>query len=299
MATLIGGAGTGLLDSSLYLLNRDDRTRAGQLGHDEQMFVNVSNGALVLQHQDAFMPSFGEDFSLIRTYNSRGQWNTEVGKGWTLTVFLELSQITNNKITLINPDSSQFLFQWDDAAQAYVSVDGPGAYERIVQDKVTKTYQLLRSDQTVYFFDINGTMVKSRDTNGNEMTYTYAQGKLQSVQDDTGHRVTYVYSGSDLIEVRDEVQGTLVRYAYDGGGRLISATDRQGQTTTYAYFTNGDLQSVTLPRNAAAGEAARTLTFTYGPDPTVTNGTTHILNTLTDAEGGVTTFTYEIGRAHV
>jgi hypothetical protein len=91
MATLIGGAGTGLLDSSLYLLNRDDRTRAGQVGADEQMYVNVSNGALVLQHQDAYMPSFGEDFSLVRTYNSRGQWNTDVGKGWTLTVFLELS----------------------------------------------------------------------------------------------------------------------------------------------------------------------------------------------------------------
>src|SRR5262245_41635006 len=293
MATLIGGAGTGLLDSSLYLLNRDDRTRAGQLGHNEQMYVNVSNGALVLQHQDAYMPSFGEDFNLIRTYNSRGQWNTEVGKGWTLTVFLELSQITNNKITLINPDSSQFLFQWDDAQQAYVSVDGPGAYERIVQDKTTKTYQLLRSDQTVYFFDNTGQMVKSRDTNGNEITYTFAQGKLQSVQDDTGHRVTYVYgTGSNLVEVRDEVQGTLVRYGYDGAGRLISATDRQGQTTTYAYFTNGDLQSVTLPFNAATGEASRTLTFTYGPDPTVVNGQTHVVNTLTDAEGGVTTFTY-------
>ncbi|HJY76384.1 MAG TPA: DUF6531 domain-containing protein, partial [Burkholderiales bacterium] len=292
MATLIGGAGTGLLDSSLYLLNRNDRTRAGELGHDEQMFVNVSNGALVLQHQDAYMPSFGEDFSLIRTYNSRGQWNTDVGKGWTLTVFLELSQITNNKITLVNPDSSQFLFQWDDAAQAYVSVDGPGAYEKIVQDKTTKTYQLLRSDQTVYFFDNTGQMLKSRDTNGNEINYTFAQGKLQSVQDDTGHHVTYVYSGSNLVEVRDELEGTLVRYAYDGGGRLIGATDRLGLTTTYAYFSNGDLQSVTLPFNPATGEAARTLTFTYGPDPTVTNGQTHILNTLTDAEGGVTTFTY-------
>src|SRR5262245_17301802 len=297
MATLIGGAGTGLLDSSLYLLNRDDRTRAGKLRHNEQMYVNVSNGALVLQHQDAYMPSFGEDFNLIRTYNSRGQWNTEVGKGWTLTVFLELSQITNNKITLINPDSSQFLFQWDDAAQAYVSVDGPGAYERIVQDKTTKTYQLLRSDQTVYSFDFNGTMVKSRDTNGNEILYTYQGGKLQTVQDDTGHRVTYIYgTGSNLIEVRDEVSAgvfvTLVRYTYDGAGRLDSAIDRQGQTTRYTYFTNGDLQSIILPSNPAAGEATRTLTFTYGPDPTVVNGQTHVVNTLTDAEGGVTTFTY-------
>ena len=83
-----------------------------------------------------------------------------------------------------------------------------------------------------------------------------------------------------------------MRYTYDGAGRLEAATDRQGQTTRYAYFTNGDLQSITLPSNPAAGEAAAPLTFPYGPDPTDTNGQTHILNTLTDAEGGVTTFTY-------
>ncbi len=143
MATIIGGAGTGLLDSSLYLLNRDDRTRAGDAGHKENLYVNIANGDLVIQHQDAFMPSLGEDYSNVRTYNSRGQWNTSIGKGWTLSAFLDLSQITANKITLVNPDSSQFLFTLDLAAQAYVSIDGPGAYEKIVFDKTAKTFVLL------------------------------------------------------------------------------------------------------------------------------------------------------------
>ena len=33
MATIIGGNGTGTLDSSLYLLNRNDTTGAGTAGH--------------------------------------------------------------------------------------------------------------------------------------------------------------------------------------------------------------------------------------------------------------------------
>src|SRR6266702_4597582 len=169
MATLVGGAGTGLLDSSLYLLNRDDRTRAGQTGHQENLYVNIANGDLVIQHQDAFMPSLGEDYNNVRTYNSRAQFNTSAGKGWTLSAFLELSQINHNQITLVNPDSSQFLFTFDFAAQAFVSVDGPGAYEKIVFDKAAKTFVLVRSDQTRDFFDNNGTIVRTRDTNGNEM----------------------------------------------------------------------------------------------------------------------------------
>ncbi len=37
MATIIGGFDTGLLDSSLYLLNRNDRTRTGVDGHEEDL----------------------------------------------------------------------------------------------------------------------------------------------------------------------------------------------------------------------------------------------------------------------
>jgi YD repeat-containing protein len=296
MASVIGGAGTGLLDSSLYLLNRNDRTREGETGHGEQLYVNIANGALVVAHQDAFMPSRGEDFALIRTYNSRGNWNTNVGQGFTLSAFLELSQITNNKISLINPDTSEFLFNWDAARQAYVSVDGPGAYEHIVQDKKAKTYILTRSDQSRYTFDINGDLLRSEDTNGNVMTYSRQGGKLKSIQDDTGHLITLVYKGSDLTEIRDEAEGTLVRYEYGNGGRLVSVTDREGHITRYSYFTNGYLESVTHPSNSATGEAARTIRFTYDPNPIDSNGQTRLLRTITDAEGGVTYFEYQFRR---
>lgn len=54
MTSIIGGYDTGLFDSSLFLLNRNDRTREGVAGHGEEAYVNVANGNLVLMHRDAF-----------------------------------------------------------------------------------------------------------------------------------------------------------------------------------------------------------------------------------------------------
>src|SRR4051812_49325491 len=104
MTSIIGGFDRGLQDTSLFLLNRNDSTGEGVNGHEEQTYVNVSNGNLVIQHRDAYLPSQGEDFSVLRTYNSRG-------KSWELsTMAVDLSQITNNKITLFNADTSRYTF---------------------------------------------------------------------------------------------------------------------------------------------------------------------------------------------
>lgn len=291
MANIIGGYDTGLFDSSLFLLNRNDRTREGVAGHGEEMYVNVANGNLVLMHRDAFLPSQGDDYLLVRTYNSRGAWVERDGKGWSNNAtILELSQITNNVITLVSADTSRARFYQDAATGDYVSVDGSGAYQRIVFDRNTRRYSLVQSNQTTLNFDINGTLVSSRDTNGNLVEYVYGQGKLQSLRDDQGHVVTYVYSNGDLVRVQDETGAVLVRYEY-AQNQLIAVTDRAGHRTAYSYDTNGQLLSVTLPANA--GDAQRVIRFTYVADPTDSNGQTRLLQTLTDAEGNRTDFSYQ------
>lgn len=290
MASIIGGYDTGLLDSSLFLLNRDDRTSEGSAGHGEALYVNVANGNLLLQHKDAFLPSQGEDFYLIRTYNSRGTWGGTDGPGWSNSgTVLELSQINKNVITLIKGDTSRGRFSYDAGIGKYVSVDGAGAYEVLSFDSGTKRYTLVQADQTVLTFDGNGDFLSSRDTNGNLIEYTYAQGKLASIRDDQGHVITYVYSNGNLTQIKDETGVALVSYGYDQG-RMISVTDRAGHITRYTYFTDGQIASVTLP--AGTGEAERKLAFEYDPDPTDNTGKTRILRSLTDGEGNRTAFEY-------
>jgi len=294
MATIVGGFDTGLADTSLFLLNRNDRTRAGVEGHEEEFYVNVSNGNLMIRQVDAFLPSQGEDTLVMRTYNSRGSWNANNGQGWAInTIVLNLSQITANKITLVNPDSSQFVFFGDSAGVVFRSTDGSGAYETIVQNKTTKTWILTRSDQTVLTFDVNGDLIQSQDTNGNLITYVRKAGKLTQVKDDTGHVTNYIYSGSNLSQITDETGAVLVSYVY-GQGLLGQVTDRAGHVTRYLYNTDGTIFRVTLPQ--AGTEAARQIQFSYTADTTDTTGKTRTVSEIIDAEGNRTTFKYAFNR---
>src|SRR5712691_7871679 len=302
MATIIGGFDTGLLDSSLYLLNRNDRTRTGVDGHEEELYVNVSNGNLIIRHVDAFLPSQGEDTMVVRTYNSRGSWSGNTGQGWSInTIVLNLSQITSNIITLVNADTSQFVFT-NDGTGVFRSVDGPGAYETITQNKTAKTFTLVRSDQTVLTFDGNGDLIQSKDTNGNLIQYVRKAGKLIQVNvihkddtghvDDTEHVINYIYSGSNLSQITDE-NGTLVTYTYSQG-LLLQVTDRAGHVTRYTYQADGSIAVVTLPK--AGTEATRQLNFVYTVDTTDTTGKTRTVSEIIDAEGNRTTFAYAFNR---
>src|SRR6266540_1667950 len=298
MATIIGGFDTGLLDSSLYLLNRNDRTRTGLDGHEEDLYVNVSNGNLIIRHVDAFLPSQGEDSWVIRTYNSRGNWNGNVGQGWSLnTISLDTGQITANLITLINADTSRFVFK-NDGTGVFRSVDGPGAYETITQNKTAKPFTLVRSDQTVLTFDGNGDLIQSQDTNGNLIQYVRKAGKLIQVKavsslNDTEHLINYIYSGSNLSQITDETGAVLVSYAY-GQGALGLVTDRAGHVTRYLYNTDGTILFVRLPQSGS--EAVRQLQFNYTVDATDTTGKTRTVSEIIDAEGNRTTFGYAFNR---
>ena len=286
MANIIGGNGTGTLDTSLYQLNSNGTTGAGTAGDNEQISINVSDGNLVISHLDEYLPSETDNLLTTRTYNSQGQFNTPDGEGWTLSEFSRLSVITPTQIVVLNSDGSQFTFNYVPSLGVYRSVDGAGAYETISFNARTGTYSLTQSNQTVLTYDLTGRLVQSQDTNGNTISYNYNLfGQLTSVADNSGHKLTFVYNlVGQLTQIHDETGTVFASYQYVGN-ELVSMTDRAGQTTRYTYNLDGTLRSMTLP--SSAGEAARTLSFTYiqGPDgPMVAS--------FTDAQGNVTRFNY-------
>src|SRR5215831_7648822 len=257
---IIGGHNLGLQDSSTTILNRNDPTGNGTLGHGEQPYVNVSNGDLVVRQRDVFMPSRGPDFEVVRTYNSRGYLNG-IAPDWTLSTGVTLSshqdKPADNGPTVTNysafyGDGSEAHFAFDSSRNLWVSTDGAGAYETL---NVLGTaaadgakYVLTRADQTQFRFDKNFVLLSNVDTNGVRMDYVYQGGKLQQVLDDTGHVITFNYSGlGTLSSISDETGVTLVSYGYSQGN-LASVTDRYGHVTTYSYDAqNGLLSRITLP----------------------------------------------------
>ncbi|MCH2171917.1 hypothetical protein MK489_14120, partial [Myxococcota bacterium] len=136
MTVAMGGDGSGLLDTSLTILKRGDPVRTGLPGHGEHLYVNTSNGNLVVQHEDAFLPSLGEDFRLLRTYNSRGEGSEFSTGKWSFSTNLRLSVVyllPHNVLELHRGDESLFQFHFDEARGLWVSTDGDGAYETITE----------------------------------------------------------------------------------------------------------------------------------------------------------------------
>ncbi|MFI2813213.1 DUF6531 domain-containing protein, partial [Microbulbifer sp. JSM ZJ756] len=133
--TLVGGNELGLLDSSYALLNDNKRTANNQVGGDEKLYVNVSNGNLLIQHQDAYLPSMGDDFNLVRTYNARGAASDAHGHEdarWYFSTGIRLDVKQGGQYLEVRyGDGSLYDYYWDEARQLYVSVDGAGAYETI------------------------------------------------------------------------------------------------------------------------------------------------------------------------
>ncbi|HKQ29746.1 MAG TPA: hypothetical protein VJS66_00530, partial [Burkholderiales bacterium] len=246
MTIIVGGHETGLLDSSFTQLNRNDRNRAGGLGQGEETFVNVSNGNLLIQQRDAFLPSQGEDYALVRTYNARGvpsDAHEHDDARWTFSTSVRLTKKNGGEYYEVEyGDGSVFEFRYDAARGLYVSVDGAGAYETLrnlnVNGNDVPAFVLTRANQSQLSFDKHGKLLSSVDTNGVRVDYHYASDRLVRVNDDQGHLLHYVYQQGKLARVTDENEGTVVEYRYQSG-RLSEVIDRFGHSTKYFYTNDG------------------------------------------------------------
>lgn len=309
MAVIVGGHETGLLDTSNAILDRNDRTRLGATGHGENLYVNASNGNLMIRHEDAFMPSLGEDYQLARTYNARGRSSDahqHEDARWTFSTTTRLTVRNDGGAQYFEVeygDGSFFQYEYDESKGVYVSTDGAGPYETIedlgANGNTEPSYILTRGDQTELSFDSQGRLLKLEDTNGVQVEYVYESDRLVQVLDDQGHVLNYIYQNGKLFQVTDESEGVLAEYRYESGN-LSEVIDRFGHSTKYFYTNDGFLERIVLPNEQMVDGQLETydnreLNFVY--DTVNWRGDNKakakVVSQIIDAAGGVTTFDYD------
>ncbi|MET4025769.1 YD repeat-containing protein, partial [Marinobacter sp. MBR-99] len=308
MAVIVGGHETGLLDTSNAILDRNDRTRLGRAGHGENLYVNASNGNLIIRHEDAFMPSLGDDYQLTRTYNVRGRSSDahqHEDARWTFSTTTRLSVRNDGGTRYFEVeygDGSFFRYEYDENKGVYVSTDGAGPYETIedlgTNGNTEPSFILTQGDQTKLSFDSQGRLLKLEDTNGVQVEYIYESDRLVQVLDDQGHVLNYIYQNGKLFQVIDESEGVLVEYRYESGN-LSEVIDRFGHSTKYFYTNDGYLERIVLPNEQMVdGELEtydnRELNFVYDTVNWRGNNKAKakVVTQIVDAQGGITTFDY-------
>jgi YD repeat-containing protein len=275
MVAIIGGGGTalGLSNSSAATLGRDGVGGNAAIGRSgEQAYVNSATGNLVIQDRDELVKSSGLDVEVLRTYNSQGLMDDDNGDNWRLGVNRKLAfGPLGTSITRTNEDGAGELYAYDLLQNRYVSSDGSGAFDTIVQSG----RQWVWTDGTtrhVDIYDVNGRLLESRDADGKSTQYGYTGNLLTSITD-ASNQITYLdYTGNNLSKVRVVSNGltqTQVRYGYDGSNRLTSVT-----------------VDLSPADNAIADGKTYVTNYTY-------DGTSKRVASITQSDGTAVSFTYQ------
>lgn len=319
MVGIVAGSGLGLDASSLQapgakgLLGNPNEGKTG-----ESIYVNATNGNLIIRDQDEMLLGQGMAAQIFRSYNSQGDgWHS----GTTPTV-AELTGTLNalgSTVTRTDWDGLQITYSWDTSRSAYVSMTPAGARQTITGDGAHWT---LRDDTTntidTYDATQGGRLVSRNDLDGNTTTFAYnAAGLLARVTTGSQESVTLSYDTSNrLISLSSTyasadgslVTSTLTRYGYDAQGRLStvsvdlspddgSAADGNVVTTTYAYngtsdqiasiiHSDGSSVSFTYLNGSIASVIETTASGISNTTKfTFTRSSTQVLATINDATG--------------
>ncbi|WPH13372.1 LysM peptidoglycan-binding domain-containing protein [Variovorax paradoxus] len=281
MVAIISGNNTGLNLSSWTALGANGRTgdpRQGNTG--ESVYVNVSNGNLVVQEEDALLVGLGPDIVSARTYNTQSLAGFTTNSNWQFGQAKSVHR-SGGQIQRLDGDGSISYFAWDAASQSYRSLVAPGA------DTIVNSIR--QNPDSTFTWTNNATGATETYQGG-------GKGLLLSSTDADAHTLTYTYDGDDRLLRVSDASGEAVNYSYSVNDQVtVSATLASGQVVSevsYAYDNRKRLVSVSVNLNPygdvpAGAESASSYVTRYGYD-----GSTTRISSITQSDGTSLSFTY-------
>lgn len=312
MVAIVSGNSLGLDLTSLRTLGPQDFTGSAAHGRNGQgVYVNASNGNLVVQGLEANVATAGADVQGLRTYNSQGLLDDDSGVGgdnWSNGYFLQPLRLVGtygeagSEIHLTGRDGAVAKFAWKEEYGFYLTTEGDGPHDNIA----------LNAEGTLYTWRDGATgahrryeadglhrLVSTGDPSGNVLTYSYTGARLDKIVDAAGNGTRYDYdAGTGLLKGLWTVEGGAdkaqrVFYEYDASNRLAKVTvdlspEQAGIADGDVYWTeytyHGEEQDYRLA--TIRQKDGTSLSFAYED-----NGSGRIAS-VTDALGGVTEFRY-------
>lgn len=308
MSAVFTGNGLGLFSGSLGQVGGGTGgTRASQ-GQDNQ-YVNVANGNLVLQAQDEVLMFRGLGIGQVRTYNSLGI-ASEVGADAWLTGFERRLTLLSG---LMNGDGSVLRrFTGDGGYQDFTFVEF-GRYRSTTGSGADDTLELTFSSGMAWAYTEGSS--GRQEIYGEPDDFT-AAGRLLSIIDPHSDefdpiRWDVIYDESSRVsEVRVHDGGSTgdaLLFTYDGSGRVSGVSTRENGVVRgqvgYEYDVAGRLSAVLVDLTSSDGVGdddswdAATATnndgYLFRTQYTYVDATSLRIAQVRTSDGTLTSFTYD------
>ncbi len=195
--------------------------------------IDTSNGNLSYQVTDLSVPSLGGNLTFQRSYASASSNVTSsLGYGWTDNFEMKMTGLPNplssptHPVTLAlqSSNGSQLLFFHIANGQYAPDFGVTAQLSRTVSGNVV-TYTLTDKGQTVYTFNISGSLLSKVDALGHLTTYSYT-------------------APNTLTQVTDVTTDRWLKFNYDTQGRVTNVWDNANRAITFTYNVTGDLASL-------------------------------------------------------
>lgn len=291
MTQIFTGAGLGLQGSSLGLGSYGPKGVAALGQGGESVYVNATNGNLVLRQSDGFLADIGFGLDLFQTYNSRGEGNS----AWcfNLQSRLDLNGEANtvgSTVTRTDEDGHRSVFLYDARKQTYLPEEG--GTTRLTYSQNGWTYHE-GNQKTSCQYNQKGQLTEIRDLDGHSVYFNYLKDKLSAIIDNSGkQKITWSFQNGLIQDVTTTSDGLVthhLHYEYDEQQRLhkVSRDLGQGKTFWITYDYAGDSNRISDIKQSD-GTA---LHIEYDAQGRVKK--------LVDGEGRVSTYDYQLGKTTV
>ncbi|CAG1007090.1 partial tRNA nuclease WapA, partial [Myxococcaceae bacterium] len=216
--------------------------------------VSVATGNLNHTETDLEIPGRGGlGLRLLRSYNSRLEYDGPLGHGWTHSydqnLRVDASDPAARKMIFLDERGGETVFG-DTASGLVAPAWSHLALVRETESGVTTGYRMTWKDGTVYRFlpeDVHG------------------KAKLRSITDRNGNAVTLTYDGAGWLTAVTDTAGRQLVFENDAAGHLEEIRDWASPQRRWRYAVDaaGDLVSYMNPREVARGANGRATVYDY------------------------------------
>ena len=259
------------------------------------------SGNLVFTHSDVTTAGSRAPASISHVFNnymaadSFGKVMPYRGHGWMLScqqqllpsskVGLPADNQTNYPYVYIDGDGTEHYF-YKKSDGKMVDEDGMGLTLTVPKTNNTQYYKMADDKGNVVWFNNNGSLSSSVDSNGNSITNSYkSDGRtIQKVTDGAGHAVTIAPTSDNLaVQTITDSAGRVTKYHWNVG-YLVGITYPDGKKTEFTYDSDKAIASVKSPDGYK-------LEFSYTP---LANGkrVSKVVESANGAAGQTITFDY-------